>query len=354
MSKLDLSKYIILRDADIENWKNYEEQQSIYWNDKEISFEGDRDDYLNPNTPENVKRMIKLILGFFIIGDGLIAEEVLRLMVNALQEKNWPRYFNLSFQNMMENVHATVYSNALLKIIPEEEQSEVLEFCQNLDCIKKKGEWIHDIESRGLTYAGEQSLMACGEGVLFVSLFAIIFYIRKHCSGMFKHFIFSNEQISKDETKHRDQKILEARRSLQKLKDRLAEEKDNQSLVDEITKTEEEILTIVKESVVIEKNFAEYFLRVPVITKESDRECGMTLENLYGYIEMLADQVLVGIGLQAHYKTVITLPWMTEINLSQKDNFYERDRVGNYRSFTVDDKKLEGLDYTNNPEDADI
>ena len=63
---------------------------------------------------------------------------------------------------------------------------KMFEMCNNLPCIKNKGEWIKNYidssESKGLRYIA----CAVGEGVFFVSLFAVIFYLRK--LNMFKKF----------------------------------------------------------------------------------------------------------------------------------------------------------------------
>ena len=48
---------------------------------------------------------------------------------------------------------------------------------------------------------------------------------------------------------------------------------------------------------------------------------------------MLADQVAVLCGIEIIYNAKAELPWMEDINLSQKTNFYERDVVGSYRKF---------------------
>ena len=67
--------------------------------------------------------------------------------------------------------------------------------------------------------------------------------------------------------------------------------------------------------------------------EQADKDSGLTIENLDGYIEMLADQICHLSGLPLIYKKEVTLNWMTDINLSQKTNFYERDVVGSYRKF---------------------
>ena len=131
---------------------------------------------------------------------------------------------------------------------------------------------------------------------------------------MFKNFIESNEQISKDETIHRDEKCMEARRSLK---------------IEEHARAVE----IIREGVKIEKMHTKYLLKDSIETEQQDRDSGLYLENLYLYIEMLADQICYLSGLEPIYNSKAVLPWMEDINMSQKTNFYERDVVGSYRGF---------------------
>ena len=241
----------------------------------------------------------------------------------------------LSMQLKMENTHAETYSKAALTIVPESEHNEMIEMCDKLECVRKKGDWITNFidsqESKALRNVG----CACGEGIFFVGLFSIIFYFKK--MNKFKDFIESNEQISKDESIHRDEKASEAQRSL---------------IPEEFERAKE----IIMSSVELEKEHTRYLLREPILSKEADEESGMTIENLEKYIEMLGDQVAILCGLDAIYKTKINLVWMEDINLSQKTNFYERNVVGSYRKFdpatAVDGES--GGDFMENPEDADF
>ena len=328
-----LKDYILETDRDPVSWEFYKRQEACDWSAEEFRFTKDRDDYLE--SPKRIKDLLKDIFGFFLIGDGLISEDLVVLIQEAIEEKNWPKVMYLSMQLKMENTHAETYSKAALTIVPASEHDEMIEMCEKLECVRKKGDWITNFidsqESKALRNVG----CACGEGIFFVGLFSIIFYFKK--MNKFKDFIESNEQISKDESIHRDEKASEAQRSL---------------IPEEFERAKEIIMSAVE----LEKEHTRYLLREPILSKEADEESGMTIENLEKYIEMLGDQVAILCGLEAIYKTKINLVWMEDINLSQKTNFYERNVVGSYRKFDPSTAVggESGGDFMENPEDADF
>ena len=307
---MPLSDYILKTNKDPQSWKFYKIQEACDWSAEEFNFTKEKEDY--EKAPDNIKKLLKGIFGFFLIGDGLISEDIVKFLEEEIRNKNWPKVYYLSMQLKIENTHAEVYSKAALTMIPQEEHDEIISMCENLPCIKKKGLWIQKHIDSQESKALRNVACAVGEGVFFVSLFAVIFYLRK--LNMFKNFIESNEQISKDESIHRDEKAAEAKRSMK------PEEK-------------ERALEIIKDGVEVEKMHAKYLLSVPILGSQADSDAGLTIENLEGYIEMLADQVCVLCGLEQIYKTKVELQWMQDINLSQKTNFYERDVVGSYRKF---------------------
>lgn len=309
-----MEKYILKTEKDPISWDFYNKQEACDWSAKEFKFIQDKKDYLE--APPRVKELLKGIFGFFLIGDGLISEDIIIFLKEAIEEENWPKVFYLSMQLKIENTHAETYSKAALTIIPKEEHQQMIEMCENLECVKNKGLWI----KKYATLSNESKALrnvacAVGEGVFFVSLFAIIFYIRK--LNIFQDFIESNEQISKDESIHRDEKASEAKRSLK-------------------PEEHQQAIEIIKSGVEVEKQHASYLLSKPIISEQSDIDSGMTIENLEGYIETLADQICVLCGIPKIYNTTVELKWMEDINLSQKTNFYERDVVGSYRKFGND------------------
>jgi len=307
---MSLRDYVIETDKDPVSWEFYKRQEACDWSAEEFRFTKDKDDYLE--SPPRIKELLKDIFGFFLIGDGLISEDLVILIKEAIEEKNWPKVMFLSMQLKIENTHAETYSKAALTIVPESEHKEMIEMCEKLECVQNKGKWIQEFIDSSESKALRNVACACGEGIFFVGLFSIIFYFKR--LNKFKDFIESNEQISKDESIHRDEKASEAKRSLK---------------VSEKDRAKEIILSAVK----LEKEHTRHLLREPIISEEVDQEAGMTIENLEGYIEMLADQVSVLCGMDTIFNTKVNLKWMEDINLSQKTNFYERNVVGSYRKF---------------------
>ena len=326
---VQLSNYLLKTERDPLAWSFYKRQESCDWSAEEFSFVNDKDDYnlCNPR----IKELLKGIFGFFLIGDGIISKDLIPMINEAIQESNWPKVYYLCMQLKVENTHAETYSKAALTIIPEEEHQEMLDMCNELECVMKKGAWI-DNNIDGQNSKGLRNVACgCGEGIGFVSLFAIIFYLRK--LGILKDFIESNEQISKDESIHRDEKCAEAKRSLRPEEHHAA-------------------YSIIREFVEIEKLHANYLLKEPVISAQTDLDSGLTIENLHKYIELLADQVAVLCGLDKIYNVSVTLKWMEDINLSQKTNFYERNVVGSYRKFNTEVSK--GSKQLEDPNEVDF
>lgn len=308
--KMQLTDYILHTEKDPEMWRYYKMQEASDWTAEEFSFHKEREDYIN--SPPRIKKLLKGIFAFFLIGDGLISENILKFILRAIFKKNWPEVYFLSMQLKVENTHAETYSKAALTIIPHEEHQSMFNMCKDLECVKEKGQWIKlhidEQKSEGL----ENLACAVSEGVFFVSLFAVIFYFRK--LNIFKNFIESNEQIAKDETLHRNQKCAMALRTL----------KDSEK---------EQAIEIIKKGVEIEKKHSDYLLQDSISSIQEDRDSGLYKENIYLYIEMLADQVCYLSGLELIYGSHVELSWMADINMSQKTNFYERDVVASYRKF---------------------
>jgi len=348
----DLKDYILFTERDGQSWSYYKRQEASDWSAEEFEFVKEAQEY--KDAPPNIQRLMDGIIAFFLIGDGLIAEEIGTLLKRAIEKKNWPKFFYLSMKLKIENTHAETYSKAALTIIPQEKHLKLFSMCKDLKCIREKGNWIR----KHIDYNGSEALenvgCAASEGIFFVSLFAIIFYMRK--LGLFDNFIESNEQISKDETTHRDEAADEAKRLLIRedtvdkipwyITQGMAKSLGYRNIKSEIPQATQ----IIKEAVEIEKTHAEYLLQEPILGKQADEDSGLTLENLHLYIEKLADEICMLVDIPTIYNNKdIRLPWMEDINMSQKSNFYERDVIGNYRRF---DPKAKSEVVFNNPSEV--
>jgi ribonucleoside-diphosphate reductase beta chain len=316
--KIDLRKYILYTDRDPQSWEFYKRQEATDWTAEHYDFTKEQQEYLD--APDNIKRLMKGIIGFFLVGDGLIAEGIVSLLIKAIKQKNWPKFFYLSMKLKIENTHAETYSKAALTIIPQNEHQEMCEMCENIKSIRDKGHWIKKYVDGSESEALENVADAVGEGVYFVSLFAIIFYMRS--LGYFDNFIESNQHISIDETTHRDEACAEAKRLLNRESGFLYSS--------EIPKA----ARIIREGVEIEKAHADYLLQYPILGEQADKDAGLTKENLHLYIEKLANEICEMIDIDLIYPTTsINLGWMEGISISQKVQFYERSVNPSYRNF---------------------
>jgi ribonucleotide reductase beta subunit family protein with ferritin-like domain len=149
---------------------------------------------------------------------------------------------------------------------------------------------------------------AC-EGVFFSVLFSIIFWFRS--KGILQNFIFSNQQISKDEGLHRDFGAFLFRR--------------------EITKNpfpgwEKQAEQILDEALEIELQFLKELVPEPIDD--------LTYDSLADYAKMVTDNLRVQLGLSQKYNIKVVFPWMKDISLTQKANFYEL-KLSEYSQFSI-------------------
>ena len=129
---------------------------------------------------------------------------------------------------------------------------------------------------------------------------------------------FSNELISRDEGMHTDFACLLYKHLNNKL-------------------TNERIIQIIDEAVVIELQFVTSSLPVELI--------GMNSGLMGQYIKFIADRLLYTLGVPKHYGVENPFEWMDMISLQGKTNFFEK-RVGEYQKAGVagGDSKVFNLD----------
>ena len=280
-------------------------QQVQMWLASEIPYTKDMSDY-KKLTPR-MQQLIDEILGFFATGDGLVNASVLRQMQSA---KTSMEVGFLFFQGAIEVVHQQVYG-LFIKMFSEtpDKEERIFNMVNDVECVKLKADFITKYIDSDIPDCLRNLAQACAEGIFFVTLFAIIFFFRR--LNVLEAFIFANEQISKDETVHRDYYCAKA-------------EENN------IINYAKEADAIIEEAIMIEIKYVKHLLRTPVQEDNLDQIMGLTVENLTAYIQLLADQIRVFCGLSIKYNSKPNLAWMPDLGLEHKNNFYER-KVGNYK-----------------------
>lgn len=283
---------------DEEDWEFFCAQEVQFWTAKELDYARDRREF--PTLKPRYQELYMDLLGFFAPGDGLISASVIRFINET---KRFSSQAFLIIQLAIELVHAEGYGLSITSIIPDEkEQEKVLKQVDTLPCVQAKANYIKELVESDRPLAEREMAAACTEGVFFVGLFNIIFYMKSR--GVMKTFAFLNKQVSQDETLHRDRFMAACKRHGSVEQSRALE--------------------IVTRAVDIEIDHMKYILRKPIDSKEEDEMMGLTVENMSNYIKSLADQVLVGCGCATHYNVgQIDMPWMNDLATVKRTNFYE-------------------------------
>lgn len=322
-------RFNLHEERDLQAWKFYKQQLAQRWDSDEILLSEDKNEFNKLN--DRYKLLIEDLVAFFAPGDGLVCEQVDQLKAETT---DFAQRAFLGEQYSIEVVHARAYKDIILTFFDEEIQRRIFASVDTLPCVQDKASFIVKyMEDKSRPLSLRYVAAAVSEGVFFVSLFAVIFYIRE--KKILNHFCFLNEQVSKDEKLHRDFDLLIARRGLRK---------------GEFTR--EQALEIVEEGIRIEMIHIRYILRMPIDDPETDAMGGMTIENMDRFIHTLADQIMVGLGFEASftYKSIANNDDSEGEASVQIDNeappvttFSESDKILDVMFSNVPEEVLEGF-----------
>jgi ribonucleoside-diphosphate reductase beta chain len=292
-------------------WQMYKTAEASIWTAEEIDLQQDLVHWREKLT-DNERYFIKNVLAFFNNSDGIVNEN---LALNFLAQVQYPeaRFF-YSFQLMMENIHSETYSLLIDTYIQDEEEKQFLfNAIETVPSVKRKADWAFRWIENG-TFVERLLAFAAVEGIFFSGSFCSIFWLKKR--GLMPGLCFSNELISRDEGLHCD----------------FACHLYNHHVVEKTS--EENIHTLIREAVEIEKEFVTFSIPVKLIGMNSDLMCQ--------YIEYVADRLLVSLNCSKIWNAKNPFDFMTNIALENKGNFFE-GRIGSYQKAGV-------MNSTKNPE----
>jgi ribonucleoside-diphosphate reductase beta chain len=282
-------------------WEMYKKHEASFWTAEEIDLSDDLKDWANLNDGE--RHFVSHILAFFAASDGIVNEN---LAVNFMSEVQLPeaRCF-YGFQIMMENIHSETYALLIDTYIKDNAQkNHLFHAIDTVPAVKKKAEWALRWIQNG-TFAERLVAFAAIEGIFFSGSFCSIFWLKKR--GLMPGLTFSNELISRDEGLHCEFACLLYSMLQEKL-------------------TQEQVHTIIRDAVTIEKEFISEALPVALI--------GMNATLMQQYIEFVADRWLAELGYTKIYNATNPFDFMEMISLQGKTNFFEK-RVGDYQKAGV-------------------
>jgi ribonucleotide reductase beta subunit family protein with ferritin-like domain len=299
------TRYSFFPIKDEEAFAFYKKQENAVWSSNEMDFIRDKKDY--ENLEPRLKHLVDLILGFFAPGDGLIAQNlVFRFLLECESFEEQAMFITQMF---IELVHAETYGMTIMVFHPrDEDQQRIFSMCEELPCVKAKIDWMNKYMYADIPKSMRYLAFSACEGIFFSVLFSIIFWFRS--KGILQNFIFSNQQISKDEGLHRDFGALLFRREIKK---------------NPFDGWEAQADQILDEALEIELEFIKALVPEPIDD--------LTFESLADYAKVVTDSLRVQLGLGQKYKIKNTLSWMNDISLTQKGNFYEL-KISDYKSFS--------------------
>ena len=281
-------------------WAMYKKAQMSNWTAEEIDFSKDIDDW--NNLSENEQRFIKYILAFFAASDGIVFENLNVNFANEVQVPEARSFY--AYQQHNEMIHGETYSLLIDKYVKDPvEKDKLFRAIETIECVKCKADWAMKWFDNSQPFANRLIAFACVEGIFFSGSFCAIFWLKKR--GLMPGLSFSNELISRDEGLHQDFAV------------ELFGMLNNKT-------TEAIVSQIVKEAVVIEKQFILEALPCKLI--------GMSSEKMSIYIEYVSDRLMKQLGFSPIFNATNPFDFMENIALDGKTNFFEK-RVGDYGKF---------------------
>ena len=292
------NRYVLFPIQHNDIWQMYKQAVASIWTAEELDLSVDQKDWEKLNKDEQY--FIKNVLAFFAGSDGIVLENIGERFLSEVQYPEARCFYG--FQIAIENIHSETYSLLIDTYIKDEKEKDLLfRAIETIPCVKKKADWAIKWIGDNSSFAKRLLAFAIVEGIFFSGSFCSIFWLKKR--GLMPGLSFSNKLISRDEKLHTDFAVLLY----------------TKHLVNKLTT--EEVHDMFKEAVEIESEFITESLPCNLIGMNSDLMCE--------YIKFVADFLLTQLGEPKIWNVSNPFPFMENISLEGKTNFFE-NRVAEY------------------------
>jgi ribonucleoside-diphosphate reductase beta chain len=300
------------------------------WTVDEVDFASDVDDIRKKLGPRE-RHLIERLVAFFATGDSIVSNN---LVLNLYKHINAPEArMYLSRQLYEEALHVQFYLTLLDTYIPDHDsRAKAFAAIDNIPSIRKKGEfcfkWIDSIQdmNRIETRAQRRQFLmnlitfaAAVEGLFFFAAFAYVYYLRS--KGLLHGLATGTNWVFRDESCH-------MQFAFEVVKQVREQEPD---LFD--ADMQRDVVQMLQEAVEAETLFAEDLL--------GEGLAGLSLRDVRGYLEYVADQRLQQLDMPKHYGTKNPLSFMELQDVQELTNFFER-RVASYQVGVTGEVTLDG------------
>lgn len=283
------------------------------WTVEEIDFSDDVVDLTRRLLPSE-RHLIRRLVAFFATGDSIVANN---LVLNLYKHINAPeaRLF-LSRQLYEEALHVQFYLTLLDTYLPDpDERAEAFAAVETIPSIKAKAEfcfkWMDTIGQLGELKTRDDRrtfllnlicFAACIEGLFFFGAFAYVYFLRS--KGLLNGLAAGTNWVFRDESGHMDFAFA--------VVDTVRREEPD--LFDE--DLAQQITEMMEDAVDAEMQFVKDMLSdgVPGLSEADSRE----------YLQFVADQRLVRLGLPKRFGSKNPFGFMELQDVQELSNFFER------------------------------
>lgn len=277
-------------------WESFETQASLFWTHNKIDTTQDYTHFMQLSPDE--QQFIKMTLAFFASADGIVNFNIQTNFLNEIQIPEIKAAYIM--QCAIETIHNKVYSDLIMNIIKDrDEQNYLFHAIDNLPVIKKMSNWALKWTNDNIPIGQRIIAFVIVEGIFFSSSFASIYWLKKQKGDdtlFMRGLIESNEYIARDEGMH--------------------------------TEFGCELYSYIKNRLTFD-TVKEMFLEANEICHEficesiPSKLIGMNSDLMVQYVKFVSDRLLIMLGYKKIYNTTNPFPFMENMTLRLKTNFFE-------------------------------
>lgn len=290
------------------------------WTVEEVDFSTDMADLRN-NLGPGERHLINRLVAFFATGDSIVSNN---LVLNYYKHVNSPEArMYLSRQLFEEALHVQFYLTLLDTYLPDPaERALAFSAVDNIPSIKRKADFamkwmdqsasierLETVEDRKAFLMNMITFACAIEGMFFFAAFAYVYFLRSR--GLLDGLAAGTNWVFRDESMHMNFAF--------RVVDTAREEEPALFDADMAQRVEQ----MLRDAVECEMNFAEDVLAEGVT--------GLSLEDMRTYLESVADQRMIRLGLEPIWGSTNPFPFMDLQDVQELTNFFER-RVSAYQS----------------------
>jgi len=282
------------------------------WTVEEVDLASDLADLAKFTDGE--RHLINRLVAFFATGDTIVANN---LVLNLYKHVNSPEgRLYLSRQLFEEAVHVQFYLTLLDTYLPDPaDRVKAFAAVEHIPSIKEKADfcfkWIDSVDELDQLRSKDDRkafllnlicFAACIEGLFFYGAFAYVYWLRSR--GLLDGLATGTNWVFRDESCHMNFAFSVVD---------VVRDEEPELFDDELTKS---VTRMLEEAVECELQFAEDLVGSGLP--------GMTVADMKSYLEYVADQRLVRLGMPVRYGSANPFGFMALQDVQELTNFFER------------------------------